>query len=175
MITIGSILRFSKQKNIIMTVNVAIRVCQTRSNVSFILVGDGEYYDLCRQMVKTHNLESRIELPGWQENTAEWLAKFDIFLLYSLYEGLPLSIIEAMYAALPVIASAIPANAELVDTSTGWLIPSEQPDRLEAELLKILDAKNSYGQKGEFGKVKAMELCSYEKFIKGYLLLYNGK
>ena len=173
-VTIGSILRFSTQKNIIETIAAAIRVCLARNDVNFIFVGDGEYYNLCNMMVQTHKLGDRIFLPGWQSNPALWLSKFDVFMLYSLYEGLPLSIIEAMYAALPVICSRIPSNAELVDDSNGWLIHLEQPKVLEAELHNIIDAKDSYRQKGESGKSKAMELCSYENFIAAYLEIYNG-
>lgn len=173
-VTIGSILRFSMQKNIIMTISTIIRICKLRNDVEFIFVGDGEMFDLCRMMVETNQLQDRILLPGWQGDTASWLARFDAFLLYSVYEGLPMSIIEAMYSGLPIIASDIPTIAELVDSTNGWLIPSQQTDKLESELNKIIDNKNSYGQKGQVGRSKIREICSYENFTMAYLSLYRN-
>ncbi len=173
-VTIGSIFRFSRQKNIIMTISVAIKVCKKRNDVQFVFVGDGEYFELCRLMVDSNQLQDRIILPGWQSNTAGWLAGFDAFMLYSLYEGLPMCIIEAMHATLPIIGSDIPSIAELVDNTNGWLIPSEQPLQLESELHKIINAKDSYRQKGLNGKNKARNICSYESFIHGYKSLYTG-
>ncbi|MFO7660762.1 MAG: glycosyltransferase [Candidatus Cloacimonadaceae bacterium] len=175
-ITIGSLLRFSAAKNIVMTVNAAIKVCQQRSDVQFIFVGDGELLELCRMMVRTNQLEDRILLPGWQNDTAVQLSGFDAFLHYSNYEGLPVSIIEAMYAGLPIIGSDISPIAELVDETSGWLIKPGQLDLLVAELHKIIDARDCYKEKGEAGRKKIRELCSYENFLSGYLSLYrNGQ
>jgi glycosyltransferase involved in cell wall biosynthesis len=171
---IGSILRFSKQKNLVMTVAAAISVCLVRQDVIFIFAGDGEVYDLCKRMVDTNCLQERIQLPGWRDDTAAQLSRFDVFMLYSNCEGLPLSIIEAMFAGLPVLASDIPANAELVGEENGWLVPAEKKQALEDTLNKIIDARDSYVQKGMRGKMKAKELCSYENFIREYLKIYRG-
>jgi len=173
-VTIGSILRFTEAKNIIQTINVAIRICQKRNDVNFIFVGDGEYYALCLQMVKTHSLQDRITLPSWQHDTADWLAKFDVFVLYSIFEGLPMSIIEAMHSGLPIIGSNLPGIAELVDDANGWLIPAKQPLQLEEELHIIIDSSASYAQKGRNSRKRVKELCSFANFIIGYKSLYAG-
>jgi len=174
-VTIGSILRFSQQKNVVMTISAAIKVCQKRNDVQFIFVGDGELFELCRMMVEANKMQDRILLPGWQSDTAVQLASFDAFLLYSNYEGLPMSIIEAMYAGLPVIGADIPTIAELVDNDTGWLVSAGKIDELSAELDKIIDARDCYKQKGEEGRNKIRELCSYDKFRADYLSLYRSQ
>jgi len=172
-ITIGTLGRFSPAKNIIMMVTAAIRVCKERSDVQFIFAGDGELLELCRKMVKTNDLVDRILLPGWQKDIASQLSEYDILLQYSDYEGLPISIIEAMYAGLPIIGSDIPPIAELVDITCGWLIKPHQLDLLTSELHKIIDARDCYQEKGETGRKKIRELCSYENFLSGYLSLYR--
>jgi glycosyltransferase involved in cell wall biosynthesis len=172
-VTIGSIARFTAAKNMVMSVIGAIRVCLARQDVRFVFSGDGELFHLCRRMVIVNKLQNRILLPGWQNDTAAQLAGFDAFLLYSGYEGLPLGIIEAMTSGLPIIVSDLPMLRELVDSSNGWLIPANDLDRLETELHNILDAKDSYRQKGIQSKIKAEELCSYENFLRGYLSLYE--
>lgn len=174
-ITIGTMGRFSPAKNIVMMVTAAIRVCKERSDVRFIFAGDGELLELCRMMVKTNELENRIMLPGWQKYIAAQLAEYDILLQYSDYEGLPVSIIEAMYAGLPIIGSDIPPIAELVDETCGWLLKPHQLDILISELHKIIDARDCYKVKGETGRKKIRELCSYENFLSAYLSIYRNE
>ncbi len=174
-VIIGSVLRFTRAKNIVMTIIAAIRVCHARRDVKFIFAGDGELYELCSKMIKTNRLQERILLPGWQDDAEACLKEFDVYLLYSDYEGQPLGIIEAMYAGIPVASSNLPVLAELVNKSNGWLIPRGQLDRLEAELHKIIDDPESYYEKGKAGRKKAEELCSHEKFLAGYLSLYRGE
>jgi glycosyltransferase involved in cell wall biosynthesis len=171
----GSILRFSEQKNIVMTISAAIVVCQGRKDVQFTFIGDGEYFELCYKLVTNEGLQDRILLPGWCSDTAARLSRFDVFMLYSDYEGLAMSVIEAMFAGLPVLASDIPANAELVDETTGWLVPAHQRDALVIALNKIIDARVSFVQKGFNGKKKAKELCSYDNFIREHLRIYRSK
>ena len=174
-VVIGSLLRFSEAKNIIATIQVAIKVCKARDDVRFIFIGDGELFELCRLMVQANRLEERILLPGWQNNTAAALAEMDAFLLYSVFEGFPLSIVEAMTSSLPVIGSDIPGIAELVDDTCGWLIPFNQPALLERELLLILDNKNTLRTKGKAAYMKVTGLCSYDRFLSGYEAVYAGK
>lgn len=174
-VIIGAILRFAKSKNIVMTIEGAIRVCRIRKDVMFIIAGDGEYFGLCQAMVNSSGMADRIMLPGWQSDTANWLAKFDVFMQYTLYEGLPISIIEAMYASLPIISSEIPTNIELVNSSCGWVIPIKDVDTLVKGLNTVIDNKENYGQKGHTAKERVMSLCSYESFVEGYMQIYQGQ
>ena len=59
---------------------VARKVVEKKSNVKFSLVGDGEFYDLCKNYIKENNLEKNIYLAGWQTNPGEFYAKADIVL-----------------------------------------------------------------------------------------------
>jgi glycosyltransferase involved in cell wall biosynthesis len=174
-VTIGAILRFTTAKNIVMTIQAAIHICLLRDDVRFIFVGDGEFFSLCQKMVATHRLQDRIRLTGWMDKPADQYALFDAFLLYSIFEGLPMCIIEAMYASLPIIGSDIPSIAELVDDSNGWLIPSDNLSVLEASLHKIIDDRELFTTKGRAGRLKAEQLCSHQRFVQGYKALYDGE
>lgn len=172
-VTIGSILRFTTAKNIVMTIQAAMHICLLRTDVRFIFVGDGEFFSLCQKMVAAQHLQDRILLTGWIENPIEQYAMFDAFLLYSIFEGLPMCIIEAMYASLPIIGSAIPGISELVDASNGWLIPSDKIAVLEASLHKIIDDRELFTAKGKASRLKAEQLCSHKNFVQGYKTLYD--
>jgi len=172
-VTIGSLLRFTDAKNIVQTLQAAIRVCALKRDVQFIFVGEGEHLPLCRQMVLTHQLEDRILLPGWADDIASWLSRFDAFLLYSSWEGNPLSIVEAMQAGLPVITSDIPVLAEVVDESCGWLLHAGSVAALTAGLQQVLQEKQLFRNKGKHSRQKAEQLFSYQTFLQSYLDCYR--
>ncbi len=162
-IVIGTLSRFWKQKNMVNTIKVAIKACLHKKELKFIFVGDGEDLALCQELIKSANLTERIILPGWSHDKEKWLKSFDVFLLYSLWEGLPLSILEAMSYGLPIIASDIKGNRELVDESNGFLIDPEDNSQLLNLFLRLPKLKNDLHKKGE---------ASYNKLVQDYSLNY---
>jgi glycosyltransferase involved in cell wall biosynthesis len=125
-LVVGSSCRFSPQKNMVQTIQAAIFACQQQPQIAFVFIGEGEHFALCQKMVSAADLCTRILLPGWQSPIEEWLKQFDCYLLYSLWEGLPLSILEAMACGLPVIGSDIKGNNELISPANGILVPPAQ-------------------------------------------------
>ncbi|NQT64706.1 MAG: glycosyltransferase, partial [FCB group bacterium] len=170
---IGSCLRFWRQKNIIDTIDAAIRVCKQSENIYFIIIGDGELYKVAENMVNDSGFKDRIQLPGWQNNPTDWLQKFDVFLLYSKWEGLPLSILEAMSFGLPIVASDIKGNNELVSDTNGILVPINEIDRLTAVLLSLPGEKESLKEWGRNSRKLIKEKFDLTDFISKYKEVYN--
>lgn len=172
-ITIGFSGRFTFQKNIIMTIKTAIQACKKHSNLQFFFVGDGPDFPLCSKMIRNAGLQEQILLPGWKTNMEDYLKCFDVFILFSLYEGLPLSILEAMAHSLPVICSDITGNNELVDDSTGYLV---QPGNMN-HLLKTFDHIATHPEelplKGEKAYQKCKTYFNLDSFQYKYALLYK--
>lgn len=173
-VVIGSICRFTPAKNILAVIGAAITLCRLRKDVNFIIVGDGELMSLCRRMVTQSGFRKRINLPGWQAEPHLWLEDMDVFLLYSDYEGLPLSVIEAMFAGLPVIASDIPMLAELVNRETGWLVPARNQKKLVKIMHQVIDEQKTLELKGINARNRVRGLCSYQDFISSYLNIYRS-
>ncbi|MDY6915420.1 MAG: glycosyltransferase family 4 protein [Candidatus Cloacimonadota bacterium] len=170
---VGSTLRFEPQKNIIDTMKVAILTAKLNSDLKFVFVGEGSLLHKARQLVRKNRLEHRIIFPGWQDDISSWLRSFDAFLLYSKWEGLPLSILEAMSYGLPIIASDIKGNNELVDNRNGILVSVNQIDKLVQVLRNLPDNKNlKRWREGSIYKVK--NNFSKSKFARKYRELYNG-
>lgn len=172
-IVIGTLSRFWKQKNMLNSVRVAIKACQHRSELKFIFVGDGEYLAQCQDLVNTAGMSNRIILPGWSLDKEKWLNQFDLFLLYSLWEGLPLSILEAMSYGLPIIASDIKGNRELVDSSNGYLISPEAEADLLNLFLSLPERKEELVLKGKSSYNKVVQDYSMDNFNQRYLNLYR--
>jgi len=171
--TIGSIGRFCKQKNSINVIKAAIEVCKRNNELKFVFLGDGELLDRCRAMVSEANVDDRIELPGWQRNTEDWLCRFDLFLLFSRWEGLPLSILEAMAAGLPIVASDIKGNNELVSEENGVLLPIDALDKLKETLASITEDREKLQKWGRRSKEIIQKKFSIKKCVDEYKKLYE--
>lgn len=174
-ITIGSTLRFSTQKNIINVILAACDACKLEPRLKFIFVGEGEHFALCRAIISSRKLNHRILLPGWDDDISLWLGKMDVFMLYSRWEALPFSIIEANFSGLPVLGSAIPSIMELVSEDTGWLIPLDDHQALVKTLLKIVQNPEQITHKGNKARNRIAGLCSYQDMVAGYESLYHAK
>jgi len=114
---IGSIGRMVAVKDYPTLVRGFIEACRQAGDASglrLIIVGDGPLRDECHAMLAAAGLEGQAWLPGNRNDTAELLRAMDIFVLPSLGEGISNTILEAMASGLPVIATAVGGNPELV-------------------------------------------------------------
>ncbi len=172
---IGTVSRFTAAKNLINLTKIAIRSCRRNKELIFIFVGDGELYDECKDLVIKSGMEMRIIMPGWQTNIQEWLDTMDVFILYSLWEGLSMSILEAMASGLPIIASNIKGNNELVTINNGTLVDVKDHEGLQELLvsLPLRDKELSKWSKNSIVRVK--ENFSHTKFVENYLNLYENE
>ncbi|HOA29209.1 MAG: glycosyltransferase family 4 protein [Candidatus Cloacimonetes bacterium] len=172
---IGSTIRFSDQKNVIKLILAACKACARSEQLKFIILGDGEHFELCKSLVATNHLNERIILPGWDSDVAPWLAKFDAFTLYSRWEAMPFSIIEAMHASLPIIGSDILSIRELVDDSVGWLVPLDDEDALINTLIYVASNPEIAYEKGDQARVRIRSLCYYPTMISAYRRIYESE
>ncbi len=173
-LTIGSTLRFSDQKNVIALTTYACKACDLNPGLRFILLGDGEHYELCKAIVASHHMTERILLPGWDSVVEPWLNLFDVFILYSRWEALPFSIIEAMHAGLPVIGSSIPSIMELVSEDVGWLVPLDNEAAFLDTMQAVANDPATILKKGQKAREKVQLLCDYDTMVKAYRSLYEG-
>nr|MDK2850911.1 hypothetical protein [Candidatus Cloacimonadota bacterium] len=173
-ITIGSTIRFSEQKNVISMLIAACQACHQESKLKFIILGDGEHLELCRSIVASHHLSERILLPGWDSQVQPWLAIFDAFVLYSRWESMPFSIIEAMQAGLPVIGSNIPSIMELVNEDCGWIVPLYDQKALIETYIRVARDPHGIRTKGENARSRIQRFCDYDAMVSAYRRIYEG-
>jgi len=174
-IMVGSTLRFSTQKNILEVILAACEACALEPRLRFVFIGEGEHFQLCRAIVSSKGLNERILLPGWDSDVSIWLAQMDVFMLYSRWEALPFSIIEANFSGLPVIGSSIPSIKELVNEEVGWLVPLDDRSALVRILTSLPHQAGAISQKGDLARQRIGQLCSYESMVDAYLKLYRSK
>ncbi|MCF7911667.1 MAG: glycosyltransferase family 4 protein [Candidatus Cloacimonetes bacterium] len=170
---IGSVLRFTTQKNVFNTIAAAIEVCKKNRAIQFVFIGDGEDFLVCKNLIDQANMNTRIFLTGWQSRINELLMKLDVFLLFSRWEGLSISILEAMATGLPVVASDIKGNNELVDKENGILVDVRDIDGLVAELVSLPQRTSELKSWSIASRRRMEERFTLQKFINEYKALYD--
>lgn len=111
---VGVTARCARQKDPITFLKIAQRVVQEIEDVEFLYIGDGEMMQEMKIFVKEHTLEDKVHLLGFRSDASIIVGVLDVYLSTALYEGLPYSMIEAMRAGVPIIATDVVGNKELV-------------------------------------------------------------
>jgi glycosyltransferase involved in cell wall biosynthesis len=136
---VGSVLRFSEEKQPLLWVDVARRVGDYRKDVVFLMVGDGPLREEARRRAQASGIGSRIVMPGYETDIAVALAAMDVFLLTSRLEGLPNVLIEAQALGVPVVTTDAGGAAETLDeTRSGFAVFPHCADVLAQTVLKVL-------------------------------------
>ncbi|MEW6399961.1 MAG: glycosyltransferase, partial [Bacillota bacterium] len=136
---VGTAARLTYQKGLDILMEAAARVLAGEPRARFVIGGEGPERPRLEEMIRAHGLEGRVTLAGFVQDVPAFLAGLDIYVLSSRYEGLPLAILEAMAAALPVVAADVGGVAEaVVDGLTGLLVPPGDAAALAAAILALL-------------------------------------
>jgi len=133
----------------------------------FALVGGGERENLYRERVERQRLTNNVIFLSERRDVPQILAASDIFVLSSNWEGLPRSIIEAMMAGLPVVATRVGGVPELVaDGVTGFLVPPRDPDALAEALQKLIADPELRRRMGQAGREKALKEFTLGRMLR---------
>jgi glycosyltransferase involved in cell wall biosynthesis len=166
--------RLRSRKAVAVLLAAMPRVLAAEPRCRLVLVGDGEQGARVAAAVRERGLSAHVEMTGTLSRamTLQRLASADVFCLPSTYEGMPLAILEAMAAGLPVVATAVSGNPEAVeDGVTGLLVPPESATALADALLALLADPERRRRMGEAGRRRVAERFSIERVAAQYLEL----
>lgn len=167
---VGTVGRLDRQKGY----DVLVQALPQLPEVTAVVIGEGEERPQLVAMAQRLGVAKRLELPGWSDEPRRELAAFDVFVLPSRFEGLPLSVIEAMLAGLPVVATDVGSVAEaVVDGSTGMLVPPDDVDALAGAIGALTGDAGLSRAMGARGRERALELFSVEAMAARYEALYD--
>ena len=125
------------------------------SGAELILVGDGSSEQEMKTLVARLDLAEKVKFLGLRKDVPEIMAQAQVYALISHWEGLPRTIIEAMRAGLPVVASDVGGVRELVDDGeTGYVIPRSDRKSLADKLTKLVADAQLRAKMGELGRQK---------------------
>ncbi|WP_336135346.1 glycosyltransferase [Natronomonas amylolytica] len=168
-----NIARYEAEKSQSDLIETMARVTDQRKDVMLLLVGSGSLEDELRTKIRDENLEQHVKLTGHVPSVVEYYALADVFVSASVREGLPITLLEAMAAELPVVGTTIPGVDELVvDGETGYLVPPKAPKVLAERMLALSDSERqeAFGKAG-FDRVRTQ--FDISKTLEAHIRLYR--
>lgn len=135
-LAIGMVSCFKPQKSPRDFIKLAFLVNKNLSDAKFVLVGDGILRKTIERLIDRLGLREKVILTGWRRDIAGILPAMDVFVLTSLWEGMPVSVLEAIRACVPVVATDTGGISEIISEGrTGFLV---SPGNMEAMAERVI-------------------------------------
>jgi glycosyltransferase involved in cell wall biosynthesis len=164
--------RFDAQKNQEALLRALSTLKQYAWNLQ--LIGSGPRLEAMKLLAETLGIDQRVQFPGNCDDVPVRLARSDIFVLSSNWEGLPLSILEAMRGSLPVVASDVGGVTEIVkDGCTGFVVHPGEVDSLSQKLKELIENPQTRQRMGISGRSLYEEKFNVDRMVKETLSLYR--
>lgn len=149
-------------------------VKETFPEITLDIIGNGNLYLDLIDLTKSLQIEHHVNFLGIQQNIENLLKNYRIFVFPSLFEGLPLALLEAMAVGLPVIASDIPPHREIIDHGVqGILVPPQNPEALAQAIIELLNDAERCKRMGEAGRRRIAERFNIRVTVKQWEQLYR--
>ena len=158
---IGTVARLSPQKALHVLLEAVPAVMREVPDVQVLIVGDGPERSTLENLAVRLGIASHVHFVGNRTDVPDQLFAMDVFALPSLFEGLPLAILEAMAAGRPVVATAVDGVPEIVeDGVTGFLVSPGDAGSLGRALVRLLQDPAAASRFGEAGRLRAQEFST---------------
>ncbi len=139
-----------------------------------LIVGDGELRDELQRQAHDLGIADRVIFTGTRSDIPDLLATMDLFVLSSLWEGMPNVVLEAMAAGVPVLATAVGGTTEvIVDPTHGALIPPQDPAALATAIIQLLTDSEVRKRMGCAGRERVQEAFSMQRTVAATIALYE--
>lgn len=171
---VGTVGRFVEPKGYTYLLDALAKIQTQISDTKALLVGDGVLRQPMEDKARELGLSDTVVFTGTRRDVPGILALLDVFVMSSLWEGLPIALLEAMAAGLPVVATSVGGTPEVVvDGVTGLLVPPRDPDALAEAILTLLRDPGLRQRMGQAGRERVREQFSVEKMVKEIEGLYQ--
>jgi glycosyltransferase involved in cell wall biosynthesis len=169
-----NIARYQPQKGQRTLIESMERVVEAVPSAKLLVVGWGPLGDELRTSVQERGLTDAVTVTGRVPDIHPYYAAADTFVLPSNFEGLPVTLLEAMAAACPIVATDIPGVREVVvDGATGTLVAPESPKALADALIEMAQHTNR-DQFGTTGHQRVQEQFSIQQMVTEHVTLYQS-
>ena len=171
---VGIVARLAPVKSVKTALETAALLGKTRPDVHFVFVGEGPSRARLQELARELKIENRVHFLGLRSDIARLNWAFDCVLLTSLQEGTPISIIENLAAARPVIATDVGGVRRLIEHEmTGLLIPPRDPAAAARAVTRVLSEPQRARSWGERGRQRVRREWSLERMLEQHRALYR--
>jgi glycosyltransferase involved in cell wall biosynthesis len=157
---IGAAGRLDQQKAYHHLIEAARLVCLARPDARFAIAGEGPLRPELETLIRRFDLGARVMLCGFMPDVGTFLGALDLFVCSSLWEGLPIAVVEAMLLGKPVVATDVGGMSEIVrSTEGGSLVPPGDPQALAESLLEAMEGARALASTAPLRVRRAAELA----------------
>jgi glycosyltransferase involved in cell wall biosynthesis len=173
---VGFVGRLNWAKDLGTLIRAFASVRNAQPDAVLVLVGDGEARGELEAQARASKAGDAIRFVGDRADVNALLAGFELFALSSITEGYSIALLEACGAALPIVATDVGGNAEIVrDGVNGRIVAAREPDALAAAVIALLAAPADARAMGLAGRRWVLESGSFEAMARAYERVYEGR
>ncbi len=171
---IGLVANLRPQKNHELLLHAFARLLLKEPVARLVLAGDGNLRGALEALAHQLGVQDQVHFLGARSDVPELFATFDVYCLPSHYEGMPLTLFEAMAAGKPVVATSVVGIREVVtDGKTGLLVPPDDPDALAQALMRVRQDRHLCRTLAEAGREYAYMHARLKDMVDQYAALYE--
>jgi glycosyltransferase involved in cell wall biosynthesis len=172
---VGVVARLQPEKGVGDFLDASVQVAREMPTCSFVVIGDGPLRGRLTVQAQRLGLATRVWFLGFRSDARALIAKMDLLVVPSWSEGMPLVILEAMTAGVPVVATSVGGIPDQVRHGVeGLLVPASNPLALSRGILTLLRDPVMARRYGEAGRQRAAQQFNYEKMIHGIEHTYHA-
>jgi glycosyltransferase involved in cell wall biosynthesis len=171
-LVIGTIARLDPVKDLATLIRATARLAGRRP-AGLLIVGDGPERQALEAVARETSAASAIRFVGHRDDAREWLQACDVFANSSISEGVSLTILEAMAAGLPVVATKVGGTPEVVDETCGRLVPARDVDAMAVAIERLAEAPALRLSLGQAARARVEERFTIERMVEEYRRAYG--
>jgi glycosyltransferase involved in cell wall biosynthesis len=170
---VGTVGRLNAQKGHTYLLQAAERLAERRSDIEWVIAGDGELRARIEDEARLRGLEHHVRFLGHRKDVPEILAALDVFVLSSNFEGMCFAVAEALAVGVPVVATDVGGVSQsVVDGETGLLVPPRDATALADAIERLVDDGDAATRLGRAGRKRVEELYDLSKMAAATERLY---
>ncbi len=174
-VVVGAVSRLAWKKGIEHLLEAVPQVRDTVAAVHFVIVGEGPLRSRLEARANELGVSGQVRFLGARRDVLDLLPAFDVFVLPSVVEGMSNALLEAMGVGLPVVATDVGGNSEVVvNGESGFLVPPADASALAAAITKLLQAPELAGGMGRAGRQRVAEQYGESAMLRQLEDLYLG-
>ncbi|MFM9840083.1 MAG: glycosyltransferase [Cyclobacteriaceae bacterium] len=172
---VGYIARITIQKDPHTLIMAIAEILKKTSKIKFLVIGNGDLKESTLALAKKLNVESYITFQDFRQDTPNVLSGIDIYCLPSLWEGLPIGLLEAMAMRKAVVATPVDGTKEaVVDQFSGVLVPHQSPTDLANAIIHLHENKNLLTQYGESARQTVEQRFEVKRMVQEVEKIYES-
>jgi glycosyltransferase involved in cell wall biosynthesis len=170
---VGTVAVLTEQKGITYLIQAAALLKSRYPAVRFVVVGGGPLEEPLRREAEACGVASTIHFTGWRRDVPEWLASFDVWVMSSLWEAMPVALLEAMEARLPLVVTDVGQNSVIVRAEReAMVVPPRDPAAIAAAVGRLLDDPPFASALAAAAQERVRAAYSMEQMVRRYEAFY---